>query len=180
MKVARDWDTYVMVHVYGDDGIIRSIEAGVLCIEHATQMTEVAAKAIKEADVWVVPYFAPFLTATEEQINAVLSPASAAKFLVVKEAAVEQMRLLKRYDIRKVGLSSDIIGSPATLADQNIELVVRTEVWSPYEVLLQATSINAELMALSGALNPYTDGPLGVTPVPTRTFSSSMATHSKT
>lgn len=94
--------------------------------------------------------------------NAVLSPASAAKFLVVKEAAVEQMRLLKRYDIRKVGLSSDIIGSPATLADQNIELVVRTEVWSPYEVLLQATSINAELMALSGALNPYTDGPLGV------------------
>lgn len=35
----------------------------------------------------------------------------------------------------------------------------------PGEVLLQATSTAAELMALSGKLNPYTEGTLGVVEV---------------
>ena len=72
------------------------------------------------------------------------------------------MRLLKEYGIRKVGFSTDIIGDAAALTKQNNELGYRLEAWTSFEVLLQATSLNAELMSLSGKLNPYTEGALGV------------------
>ncbi len=161
---AKDYDTYVLVHVYEDAGILRSIEAGVQSIEHATLMTKVSAKAIKKADVWVVPYFS-LIGIDEETIRGALGPQAVEKFLVVQNGALTQMRLLKEYGIRKVAFSSDIIGDPVALAKQNNELGYRLEAWSSYEILLQATSLSAELMALSGKLNPYTDGPLGIVEV---------------
>ena len=161
VDAARDWDTYVLVHVYGDEGILRSIEAGVKSIDHATLMTEKSAEAIKQADVWVVPYFS-LLGLDIETVAQALGPAAVEKFLSVQEGAKNQMRLLKEYGIRKVGFSTDIIGDPVALTKQNNEFGYRLEAWSPYEILLQATSLNGELMALSGKLNPYTEGPLGV------------------
>ena len=158
---AKDWDTYVLVHVYEDAGILRSIEAGVQCLDHATLMTEVSAQAIKEADVWVVPYFS-MLGLDEETVRGALGPAAVEKFLAVQSGARNQMRLLKEYGIRKVAFSTDIIGDSVALTRQNNEFGYRAEFWSSHEVLLQATSIAAELMALSGKLNPYTEGPLGV------------------
>jgi imidazolonepropionase-like amidohydrolase len=52
-------------------------------------------------------------------------------------------------------------GDPAALTKQNDEFKYRLEQWSSYEILLQATSKNAELLALSGKLNPYKKGALG-------------------
>jgi imidazolonepropionase-like amidohydrolase len=160
VRAARDWDTYVLVHVYEDAAILRAIEAGVLSLDHATLMTEKSARAIKKADVWVVPYFS-MLGLEEDTIAAVLGEQAVQKFLMVQKGAREQMRLLKQHDIRKVAFSTDIIGNPAALAKQNNELGYRLEAWSSYEVLLQATSLNAELLGLSGKLNPYTEGVLG-------------------
>jgi len=161
VRAARDWDTYVLVHVYEDEAILRSIEAGVLSLDHATLMTEKSAAAIKEADVWVVPYFS-LLGLDIDTVAGVLGPQAVEKFLVVQNGAREQMRLLKEYGIRKVGFSTDIIGDAAALTKQNNELGYRLEAWTSFEVLLQATSLNAELMSLSGKLNPYTEGALGV------------------
>ena len=161
VKAAKDYDTYVLVHVYEDAAILRSIKAGVKSLDHATLMTEKSAKAIKKADVWVVPYFS-MLGLDDDTVEKVLGPHAIEKFKRVKNGAREQMRLLKKYKIRKVGFSTDIIGNPAALAKQNNELGYRLEAWSSYEILLQATSINAELMALTGKLNPYKEGPLGV------------------
>jgi imidazolonepropionase-like amidohydrolase len=161
VKAAKDWDTYVLVHVYGDEGIIRSIKAGVQSIDHAQLMTEVSAKAIKDADVWVVPYFS-VLGLDEATVLKALGPKAGPKFLSVQKGARNQMKLLKEYGIEKVAFSTDIIGDPVALAKQNDEFKYRLEQWSSYEILLQATSKNAELVGLSGKLNPYTDGALGV------------------
>lgn len=161
VKAAKDWDTYVLVHVYGDEAILRSIDAGVISLDHATLMTEKSAKAIKEADVWVVPYFS-LLGLDEAVVSKALGPAAVEKFLAVQAGARNQMRLLKEFGIRKVGFSTDIIGDPVALSKQNNEFGYRLEGWSSYEILLQATSLNAELLALSGELNPYKEGPLGV------------------
>ncbi len=164
VQAARDWGTYVLVHVYEDAAILRSIEAGVKSLDHATLMTEVSARAIKEADVWVVPFFS-VLGLDEGTVRAALGPFAVEKFLAVQKGARNQMRLLKEFGIRKVAFSSDIIGDSNALARQNDELGYRLEEWSSYEVLLQATSHAAELLALSGKLNPYTEGPLGVVEV---------------
>ncbi len=161
VKAAADWDTYVLVHAYNDESILRSIEAGVVSIDHAQLMTEVSAKAIKKADVWVVPFYS-LLGLDEEVVKKALGPLAAPKFLEVQAGARRQMQLLKDYRIEKVAFSTDIIGDPVALTRQNDEIKYRLEAWSSYEVLLQATSKTAELLALSGKLNPYTEGPLGV------------------
>ena len=161
VKAAADWDTYVLVHAYNDESILRSIEAGVQSIDHAQLMTEVSAQAIKDADVWVVPYYS-LLGLDEETVVKVLGPHAAPKFLAVQAGARNQMRLLKEYGIEKVAFSTDIIGDPAALTKQNDEFKYRLEEWSSYEVLMQATSKAGELLALSGQLNPYPEGRLGV------------------
>lgn len=161
VKAAADWDTYVLVHVYNDESILRSIEAGVQSLDHAQLMTEVSAQAIKDADVWVVPFYS-HLGLDEEAVVKVLGPLAAPKFLAVQAGSRNQMRLLKEYGIEKVAFSTDIIGDPAALTKQNDEFKYRLEEWSSYEVLLQATSKAGELLALSGKLNPYPEGPLGV------------------
>lgn len=161
VKAAADWDTYVLVHAYNDESILRSIEAGVQSIDHAQLMTEVSAQAIKDADVWVVPFYS-HLGLDEETVVKVLGPLAAPKFLEVQAGSRNQMRLLKEYGIEKVAFSTDIIGDPAALTKQNDEFKYRLEEWSSYEVLLQATSKAGELLALSGKLNPYPAGALGV------------------
>ena len=72
------------------------------------------------------------------------------------------MKLLKEYGIEKVGFSTDIIGDSKALKKQNNEFGYRLEAWSSFEILKQATSTNAELLKLSGELNPYKEGALGV------------------
>ncbi len=161
VKAAADWDTYVMVHAYNDDSILRSLEAGVISIEHGQLMTEVSAQAIKDADAWIVPFYS-LLGLDEETVAKALGPSAGAKFLSVQAGARNQMKLIKDFGIEKVAFSTDIIGDPVALSKQNDEFQYRTEVWSSYEILVQATSKTAELLALSGKLNPYVDGPLGV------------------
>lgn len=161
VKAARDYNTYVLVHAYNDESIIRSINAGVLSIDHATLMTEESAKLIKKKDVFVVPFFS-MLGLSEDVVKQVLGDQAIEKFLIVQNGAKNQMRLLKKYNIEKVGFSTDIIGNSAALKKQNNEFGYRLEGWSSYEILKQATSTNAELLKLSGELNPYKKGTLGV------------------
>ncbi|MDM9631710.1 metal-dependent hydrolase family protein [Robiginitalea aurantiaca] len=161
VKAAKDYDTYVLVHVYNDESIIRSINAGVLSLDHATLMTEKSAKLIKEKDVFVVPYFS-ILGLDEEVVTKVLGAQAVEKFLIVQNGARNQMKLLKEYGIEKVGFSTDIIGDSKALKKQNNEFGYRLEAWTSFEILKQATSTNAELLKLSGELNPYTEGALGV------------------
>ncbi len=42
------------------------------------------------------------------------------------------------------------------------EFAARKAFYSDAEILRQATSVNGELLKLTGKLNPYPDGPLGV------------------
>ena len=80
----------------------------------------------------------------------------------VQAGARNQMQLIKDFGIENVAFSTDIIGDPAALTKQNDEFIYRKEVWTSHEILQQATSKAAELLALSGELNPYKEGPLGV------------------
>ncbi|MCA0930687.1 metal-dependent hydrolase family protein [Ruegeria profundi] len=161
VRAAADWGTYVMVHAFTDESIVRSIEAGVISIEHGQLMTEVGAQAIKDADAWIVPFYS-LLGIDEQTIVTALGPWSAEKFLSVQAGARNQMQLIKDFGIENVAFSTDIIGDPVALTKQNDEFKYRLEAWTSHEILQQATSKSAALLALSGKLNPYTEGPLGV------------------
>ena len=158
-EAAADYGTYVAVHAYNDDSIIRAIDNGVKVIEHGTLMTDASAKVMKEQDIFLSPS-CQVLQLPEEAV-AFLSPASREKFFEAKEGLDNQMRLIKKYKL-KTAFGTDMFGTAKNFADTPKEFTCREQYFTPFEVLRQATSINGELLAMTGKRNPYAMGPLGV------------------
>jgi len=163
VKAAADWDTYVAVHIYNAKGAIRALKAGVKCLDHGHLINEEVVKLIKQKDAWLVPqtfwttapadFWAPGMDDIPERLNKKLKP--------VLEGTVHAMDLAKKYKIN-IGFGTDAYGS---LGFENLaltEFTARTRWFSPLEILKQATSENARLLALSGDSNPYQKGQLGV------------------
>ena len=62
----------------------------------------------------------------------------------------------------KMAFGMDTFGSLELQTLQSKEVLYRAKYYTPYEILKQATSDNAELFMLSGKRHPYQEGPLGV------------------
>lgn len=155
VDAAASFGTYVTVHSYNSTATRRAIEAGALCIEHGHLIDERTMKLLAERGVFlstnVVLYetLPPGLTDTQQ-----------AKFLEVQSAIDTMMRLAKKHGV-KIAFGTDLINGLDMLARQNREFTLRSRWFSPVEILRQATSVNAELLALTGPRNPY-PAPLGV------------------
>ena len=161
VNAASDWGTYVVVHAYNDESVRRCIEAGVKTIDHGVLLSEELVKTIAEKEVWVVPTIAIVTTNTYESILEFLGPVVAEKFKALNSATLDMMKYLKKHQV-KVGFGTDFFGPMANQVKQNLEFEARLAAWDSREILKQATSNNAEILKLSGPLNPYTEGPLGV------------------
>lgn len=163
VKAAADWDTYVAVHIYNAKGALRALNAGVKCLDHGHLINEEVVQLIKEKDAWLVPqtfwttappdFWAPGMDAIPERLNKKIKP--------VLEGTVNAMNLAKKYKIN-IGFGSDAYGSLGFEELALTEFTARTQWFTPEEIVKQATSENARLLALSGASNPYLEGKLGV------------------
>ena len=158
-EAAEDYGTYVAIHAYNDTSIIRAIENGVKVIEHGTLMTEQAAEVMRDRDIFLSPS-CQVLQLPEEAV-AFLSDASREKFFEAKEGLGNQMRLIQEFGL-KTAFGTDLFGTAENFAATPLEFTCREQYFTPAEVLRQATSINAELLAMTGPRNPYPVGPLGV------------------
>jgi imidazolonepropionase-like amidohydrolase len=156
---AEDYGTYVAIHAYNDTAIIRAIENGVKVIEHGTLMTEKSAKIMKEKGIFLSPS-CQVLNLPEEAVS-FLNPTQRAKFFEAKEGLDRQMMLAKEYGL-KVAFGTDMFGSQQNFENTPKEFTCRAKYFTPFEILKQATSINAELLAMTGPRNPYQEGPLGL------------------
>ena len=163
VQAAADWDTYVAVHIYESKGAIRALNAGVKCLDHGHLLNEEVVKLIKEKDAWLVPQAfwtdtpASFWVPGEDTIPEALNK----KIKPVLEGTDTVFKLAKKYDIN-VGFGSDAYGDLGYESYALKEFTTRTAWYSPLEILKQATSGNARLLSLSGKINPYTEGKLGV------------------
>ena len=82
-----------------------------------------------------------------------------AKARTIVDGHSNAMRWAKKHGV-KMGFGTD---AAAQMVDTILmEFTARSEFFTPTEMLLQATSINAELLALSNSRNPYKEAPLGV------------------
>src|SRR5215475_6369544 len=155
VEAADNWGTYVTVHAYTPKAIRRSIDAGVKCIEHGHLMDEATAKLMAEKKIWLSTQ--PF----PPELADAFPPGSSqrAKFQEVLAGMDNTYRLAKKYSL-KTAFGTDILFSPALAPRQGELLVSLTRWYTPAEVLAMATSVNADLLALSGLRNPY-PGKLG-------------------
>lgn len=154
VEAASDWGTYVAVHVYNPEGIMRALNAGVKTIEHGHLINDTAMILLRDKGAFLIP-----------QSYWVLEDASMSnnpgKFREAQAGAAHEMELAKKYGV-KLGFGTDVFGHLGVEKDALTEFTARTKWFTPVEILKQATSGNAEIFALSGKLNPYPDGPLGV------------------
>ena len=95
---------------------------------------------------------------TEEAIKA-FGQASYLKWKSVNEGLKTSIKFAKKYKI-KFAFGTDLWGDE--LPRLTTEFTARKAYFSDAEILRQATSINGELLKLTGELNPYPEGPLGV------------------
>lgn len=156
VEAADDWHTYVTAHVYNSDGIQRAVRAGVKCIEHGQLMDEETMRLMKKEGIWLSPQVIVYTFIprgyTEDQ---------AAKHRQAFAGIDNMFKMAKRLGFEKIAFGTDIITDPAMIERMNEEFVLRSEWFDNAEVLRQATSKSAELLALSGPRNPY-PGKLGV------------------
>ena len=83
------------------------------------------------------------------------------KMDVVNRKSARVIELAKKLGVN-IAWSTDTFGKLDGQASQSREFVARQRYFSAYEILLQATSGNAALFALSGLRHPYGAGKLGV------------------
>jgi imidazolonepropionase-like amidohydrolase len=155
VEAAENWGTYVSTHAYTPDSIQRSIVAGVKVIEHGHLMDDATARLMADKGIWLSTQ--PFLDMAGA---AALGPQEQAKMRQVISGTDAVYTLAKRYRI-KTAFGTDILFSKALATRQTAMLTSLTRWFTPAEILIMATSTNAELLTLSGLRNPYR-GKLGV------------------
>lgn len=156
VEAARNWGTYVTVHAFTDEAIRQAIDAGVLCIEHGFLMNEDTAKLLADKGIWLSPQPLP------EEMRTGLPEGSVqrAKAEEVWPGIARTYELAKKYKI-KTAWGTDVLFSQALAQRQGAILASLGRWYTAPEVLIMATSTNAELLRLSGKRNPY-PGALGV------------------
>jgi imidazolonepropionase-like amidohydrolase len=157
--------TVAAVHAYHDTSVQNAITAGVMSIEHGNLMEDPDTfKMVAKAGGWIVPAmaaFAPDILEHPYYGNPAL-PAYA-KTARIQKNGEKWVELANRFKVN-LGFGSDVI-------------IVTKEVWRPardfqitqwgrafgnYRTLKAMTSDNGRLMALTGVMNPYPHGKLGV------------------
>jgi len=160
VEEAQKWGTYVMVHAYGDKAVRMAVEAGVKSIEHGLMASPETLKMMKKKGVWLSTQCLNYSKNVED--FGVEMPANvAAKFNEAKKSAERVYGLAKKYGL-KLAWGTDTFGSLEVQDTQPDEFVARKKYFSDLEILKQVTSLNGELLALSGRRSPYPDGKLGV------------------
>jgi imidazolonepropionase-like amidohydrolase len=155
VETAADRNTYAAVHAFPPAAVRRAIDAGAVCIEHGHLMDEQTAKLMADKGVWLSTQ--PFVV---EEDQAPLAGQSRINFLKLLAGTVALYPLAKKHGI-KTAFGTDLLFSPELAERQGLMLTHLKRWYSNAEILKMATSDNAELLALSGPLNPY-PGKLGV------------------
>jgi imidazolonepropionase-like amidohydrolase len=155
VEAAADRNTYVAVHAYPSPAIRRALAVGAQCIEHGHLMDEATAKLMADKGVWLSTQ--PFLG---EEDTGRLTGQSRLNALQVFAGTNTLYPLVKEHKI-KTAFGSDLLFSSELAARQGVMLTHLSRWYDNVDILRMATSVNGELLALSGPRNPY-PGKLGV------------------
>ena len=129
----------IAAHAHGPEGIIAASEAGVDSIEHATILTDDAARIVKKNGTFIVPNL--YL---DEVIDlAALPPALAAKAKQLAPLAQESFKRTLDYKL-KIAFGTDAGVFPHGQNAKEFTTQVRRG-QSPLEAIRSATMVNAEL-----------------------------------
>ena len=155
VEAAADRNTYVTVHAYPPAQIQRAIDAGIQCIEHGHLMDEKTAMLMAQRDIWLSTQ--PFVS---DDDTPPMVGQSRINLLQVTAGTNTVYTLAKEHKV-KTAFGTDLLFSSTITERQGLMLAHLTRWYDNADILKMATSINGELLAMSGPCNPY-QGKLGI------------------
>jgi imidazolonepropionase-like amidohydrolase len=141
--------TYTSAHCHPASAVRRCVEFGVRCIEHGTLIDDETAKFVAERGAFVVPTMVIIHALVELGRTLGFPPQSQEKADFAAKQALSGLESMRRAGV-KLGFGTDLLGK--TYVQQCREFTIRREVFSPVEILRQATSIGAEILMRSDTL----------------------------
>ena len=156
VEEAKARGTYVMAHVYTDEGVLRCLKAGVRSIEHGNFMTEETVAKLAEHGAFLDPTFISLVQRVETAGEMGLSGAIVDNLKRTIEKGKQVYSWAKRHQVG-IALGTDLWGSDAQRS-QLREFEFRRAFDSAPEILRSATVINAELLMQKGNLGTISAG----------------------
>jgi imidazolonepropionase-like amidohydrolase len=166
VEVAERWDTYVAVHAHTEQAIQQAIDNGIKSIEHAPFLTDAQARAMIKNGIFLSTAFSPVFSISEEKAKTAYPPESYTKWLVIRNAAENTLKVIKNNPELKVVVASDHIPQWDTgraYDDKAVqEFKFLSEAIGNFRTLKAFTSTAGELNMMTGKMNPYPDSQLGI------------------
>ena len=156
VEEAQARGTYVMAHVYTDEGVRRCLAAGVRSIEHANFVSEETVALMAEHGAFYVPTFISLVQRIESAGETHLPDAIMHNLERTIARGKQVYRWARKHGV-PIGLGTDLWG-PDAQKSQLRELELRMDLDSPQEIVRSATVVNAELLMEKGTLGTIAEG----------------------
>jgi imidazolonepropionase-like amidohydrolase len=156
VEEARARGTYVMAHVYTDEGVRRCLESGVRSIEHANYIEEKTVASMAEHGAYLDPTFISLVQRIESAGETGLPAAIVDNLKRTIDHGHRVYEWAKRYQV-PIGFGTDLWGLEARKS-QLREFELRTALDRPSNIIHSATGINAELLLQKGTLGTIAPG----------------------
>jgi len=141
--------TYVSAHCHPASAIRRCVDFGVRTIEHGTLIDADTAAFVAERGAYIVPTVITIEQLAKMGRHMGFPAQSQEKADYAWKQAISGLDLMRSAGV-KVCFGTDLLGS---LYDQQCrEFTLRSDVFTPLEILRQATSMTAEMMMMTGQL----------------------------
>ncbi|MEV6345554.1 amidohydrolase family protein [Actinoplanes sp. NPDC051851] len=150
VEVAEDRGSYVTAHAHTSRGLLRALDAGVRCIEHASDIDEAVAARIAECGASVVA------TLTVHEVMRA-EPGWDAASARLHETTLASLAMLDRAGVR-LGCGADLIGERQ---DRRAwEPFLHAELFGAAQALQTATRVNAEILGIDDLVGTVEPGKL--------------------
>jgi imidazolonepropionase-like amidohydrolase len=151
-------DTYVMAHAYSDEAVRRCLEAGVRSIEHANFVTEETVASMGEHGAFFDPTFISLVQRVESAGQTGLSDTIVHNVTHAIEEGRTVYRWARKHGV-PIALGTDLWG-PDARRSQLRELELRSELDEARNIVASATTVNADLLMMTGELGTIREGAL--------------------
>ena len=148
--------TYVMAHVYTDEGVRRCLRAGVRSIEHANFVSRGTVAMMAERGVFFDPTFISLVQRIESAERTRLPDRIVANLMQTVSRGQQVYEWAKQFDV-PIAFGTDLWG-PEAQKSQLREFEMRTGLDSPERIIRSATAVNAELLMQKGKLGTIAPG----------------------
>jgi len=156
VEEANGRGTYVMAHVYTDEGVRRCLSAGVRSIEHANFVSEETVASMARSGAYLDPTFISLVQRIESASETGLSDAIVDNLRATVEKGRQVYRWAKQHRV-PIAFGTDLWG-PEAQKSQLREFEVRMDLDAPVDILRSATRINGDLLMQTGNLGVIAPG----------------------